>query len=259
MNKFTFMVAPYALAFQVALGIIPALAQETASDQPWTPLQVALWPPLQFPNTSCSVYGLSLGVFAVGTSENENGKKFPPGRNEADVIGLQVAGFSACSRELCGFQASIWRNIAVTIPLGLQVGCFNQCESGAGLQLALLNRANNDFTGIQVGLCNFGEGKTAWVENNHSRTGDRLASFGHHSSSNEGVTDMRGLQLGLMNKALDLYGLQCGLIWNYAEHGNGLQIGLVNIADTMTGVQIGLVNIIKENPMLFLPIINAHF
>ena len=74
-----------------------------------------------------------------------------------------------------------------------------------------------------------------------------------------GVEDMHGLQVGLVNKAADMYGIQCGLIWNHAKCARGLQLGLINSAETMEGFQVGLVNIIKESPVPFLPIINAHF
>jgi len=272
------MLAVYIMPFLATLCITPLLASETFDNPSWTSLQLALWPSLEFPNTRCTVYGLSLGLVAVGAiEEGKQAPEFPACRGEDDIVGLQIGGLFTYGRELHGLQASGWRNNAVNMPagiqvagfgnsvehdmgLGLQVCCFkNQCESGAGLQFAILNRAHNDFSGIQVGVCNFGEGKSKWVEKSRSRLGDHVTSYGHHSDSNEGVGDMRGLQLGLMNKALAMYGSQCGVIWNYAEHASGLQIGFVNIADTMTGIQIGLVNIITENPVLFLPIINAHF
>ncbi len=59
--------------------------------------------------------------------------------------------------------------------------------------------------------------------------------------------EMRGFNAGCVNY---FDGLQVGLsigIYNYAEHLNGIQIGLVNIANN------------KSKPFRVLPIVNAHF
>ena len=39
----------------------------------------------------------------------------------------------------------------------------------------------------------------------------------------------------------------------------GLQFGMINVADKMLGIQIGLVNIIYYSDLSFLPIINGYF
>jgi hypothetical protein len=70
---------------------------------------------------------------------------------------------------------------------------------------------------------------------------------------------MRGIQLGILNSAIDMRGVQCGLLWNDAKHAKGIQVGMLNTAQTMTGIQIGIVNYINESPVSCLPIINAHF
>ena len=235
-------------------------------------------PYLQIPNISCRVYGVSLGILAVGTIEDgKESPKFPACRGEDDIIGLQIGVLFAYARELSGFQVSGLENHAVNVPFGVQVAGFgnsveneiglglqlslamNDCASGAGLQMAIVNEADKNFTGVQLGLCNWGAGKSEWIESSHEVQDGRLQSHGHHSNSHQGVDDMRGLQLGLVNKASDMYGVQCGILYNRAKCVRGLQLGLINVTDSMAGIQIGLLNVIKENRVPFLPVINAHF
>jgi len=72
--------------------------------------------------------------------------------------------------------------------------------------------------------------------------GWHVLSYGRPANYHLGVDDLRGLQLGLVNRASTLYGVQCGLIWNEAKDAQGLQFGMLNTADTMTGLQVGLLN-----------------
>jgi hypothetical protein len=159
--------------------------------------------------------------------------------------GLQVAG--------------ILNYIGNDMGCGLQVAAgWNRCESGTGLQVALLNEAEKEFAGIQLGVFNFGGDLSDSIQFG-SLNPLLLISLVDYACRAPGVEDMRGLQVGLVNKASDLYGIQCGLLWNDAKCARGLQLGLINTADSMAGFQVGLVNIIKESSVPFLPIINAHF
>lgn len=290
MNGFSGRLVVYGMLFLTALNSTRATAQNKSSDEGWTPLQISLFPPMQFPNANYTVYGLSLGILQTAYSGDDI-MTAEIGRN--DIYGLQISGVMAKSKEShgvqlaglsscakghsgiqlsgganivkgtlngvqlsglwneadeipCGVQATVFANVEKgRMGFGLQLaGVINRCESaGAGLQLAVLfNEASKDFRGAQVGLFNKGKlGATTWFE--HHRIG--FTSYGQWVAANYyGVENMRGLQLGLFNKA---------------ENMKGLQIGVVNMADTMTGLQIGLVNIIKESSVPFLPIINAHF
>ena len=261
------------------LSCAPARADEVSRNALSTPLQLSLCPPVQFPDENCNVYGLSLGIIAVGIHTLDDHQRFL-GQGADDVIGLQICGLLACAREFCGIQVSGLGNNVQHAPFALQVAggfnymdhdlgfglqvcaLWNRVESGAGLQAAFVNEADDDLFGLQVGLFNWG-GRKAVKQVEFSN----ISSLGPQSIFNivrriyrqRGVDDMRGLQLGLVNKAEDMYGLQCGLLWNDAKDARGLQLGLVNVADAMTGVQIGLVNIIHESPLYGLPLINAHF
>jgi len=69
---------------------------------------------------------------------------------------------------------------------------------------------------------------------------------------------MGGVSLAIVDCAARLYGVQIG-IYNYAEMAGGLQIGIVNDCETAHGLQIGLVNVIRQSPLTWFPILNAHF
>ena len=271
----------------MTLRITPIFAQGTSSDPLKTPFAVALWPPYQLPSTCCSVYGFSLGILEGGTLEAglQEGRiqslDFSAYRGEDYIYGFQIAGLFSFAKELCGFQVSGLGNFAQDIPVGVQAaglfnyvendmgvgvqvaGIWNRYESGAGLQVAMVNAADKDFIGIQIGLCNWGDNKSGTREGfiplGLLAVPQTILGFGSRLFDQRGVEDMRGLQLGLVSKASDMYGIQCGVLWNNAKCVRGLQLGLVNIADTMTGFQVGLVNIIRDNPVPFLPIINASF
>ena len=53
-------------------------------------------------------------------------------------------------------------------------------------------------------------------------------------------------------------GVQVGII-NIADTAQGFQIGLINRAETMYGFQLGGVNAIRESELAFFPIANIGF
>jgi len=275
MNRCVVVLIALIMPSLMTAGLAPARAQELAADKLWTAFQFSVYPPLELPNETCSVYGLSLGVVLVGLHTIEENESYL-GKGSDTIIGLQICGLMSFVRELRGFQVSGFANNATTMPWGLQVagvlnyidrnmgvglqvaGGWNRCESGAGLQLAILNEADKDFAGIQAGLFNFGGN----LSDNVQLGGINpliIISLVDYICVSPGVKDMHGLQVGLVNKASDMSGIQCGLLWNDAKCARGLQLGLINRADSMAGFQVGLVNIIKESSVPFLPIINAHF
>ena len=275
MNRGVVALSAFVMTLLATLGCAPIRAEEVSAGTLYTPLQLSIYPPVELPNETCHVYGLSLGVVLVGLHTIEEHGSYL-GEGSDTVIGLQICGLLSFARELRGLQVSGFANNAKAMPWGLQVagvlnyvggdiGCglqvaggWNRCESGAGLQVAILNEADKEFAGIQAGLFNYG----GHLSENVQFMGLNplvIVSVISYVCIAPGVDEMRGLQAGLVNKAADMYGIQCGLLWNHAKCARGLQLGLVNTADSMAGFQVGLVNIIKESSVPFLPIINAHF
>ena len=105
---------------------------------------------------------------------------------------------------------------------GLEIAIGTQTQEVKGLQLALIYAQADTFKGVQYSLV---------------------------TNTNDGL----GAQLGFVNLAQEMKGLQYGFVnWTKGKM-TGLQLGFVNYTESMKGVQIGLVNIIKNNPQ-FLPV-----
>ena len=83
---------------------------------------------------------------------------------------------------------------------------YGECQEFTGLDIGIVDNARKDFTGVAIGGANI--------------VGDRLY----------------GGQLGLIN-----WNSNSATAW--ARRSSGVQLGLVNYADTFTGLQEGFVNV----------------
>lgn len=112
---------------------------------------------------------------------------------------------------------------------GIDIGLSGEVSgNAAGISCNVLDNICDDFGGLQIGgLYNRIRGDTpAAIQ----------LTFVHNR-----VNAMNGIQLGgLWNVATRFYGLQIGLI-NYAESGAGLQIGLWNQCGTIASPILGVV------------------
>jgi hypothetical protein len=150
----------------------------------------------------------ALILAATGVTESHAGQR--KGLNVALVPSVQI--FNDHS-EVKGARLNIiGDNLAMT---GLDLGLINLAdERFMGAALGLGNSVKGQATGFQGGLFNF-------------------------------AGEMRGMQLGVLNRSNKLQGLQLGFD-NYAHENNWLQIGAVNIANNRQGWQIGLMNFNME-------------
>ncbi len=117
---------------------------------------------------------------------------------------------------------------------GLDFGLVNMTQGDEhGFQLGAVNLVAKDFGGIQLGLFNREE------------------------------RYFKGLQLaGLANIVkLSGQGVQAAVFYNDAQQDmRGLQLGLVNHAGSLDGVQLGLLNFNDDTRHLgFFPFVNAAF
>jgi len=143
--------------------------------------------------------------------------------NARDVEGFQAAGVFANARRLSGFQAS---------------GVFNTASEGVeGFQgSGVFNTAAGDLDGFQ------GSGVFNTV------AGD-VEGYQGAGVFNVAGGRVSGAQMaGVANLAAgDVEGLQMAGVYNQARRVEGLQIGLVNVADDIEdGLQLGLVNIARN-------------
>ncbi len=153
-----------------------------------------------------------------------------------NVHGVQVAGFgNTVGGNTIGTQVSGLFNINRGAVQGVQAaGLFNITGETDAVQAAgAFNITKADFAGVQAaGLFNVSRGKADGVQ---------ISSLFNVA---QGKT--RSQLSGLFNVAHDVEINQISALFNAGKNVKGLQIGLINIADSTSGVPIGLLNFIKK-------------
>ncbi len=170
------------------------------------------------------------------------------------VLFIALCPFHAKAEE----QAEKWTALQVSIwepyqlfgkdrdVYGLRVNAlYGKNRNVYGLDIGTLNESG-DTTGIQMGLLvNAAKGSFTGIQ----------AAGGFNYMGGEGLW---GIQASLLGNYADgdLNGLQVGMV-NVAERVRGVQIGLVNYCQKMSGLQIGLVNIVKEGWLPYSTVLNV--
>ena len=200
----------------------------------WTPVQVSLFPPFQMLSSDSAVIGVRVNVL-MGYNARVTGLDVGTVANQVgDMHGLQVA---------IGNQAMCLGGIQVG--LANQIGCLGPPAVEAHGQ-AVQPIARAPDAGLQIGLMN---------------------SVGRMSPLSPDDTPkslFSGMQIGIVNFADDVEGIQVGALANEANEVSGLQVSLLwNQARILRGVQIGLVNStgngLLRDSLGGVPIINAAF
>lgn len=163
-----------------------------------------------------------LGGYSGGVNGAELGGLF--NIDKKDVQYLQAGGlFNIVGGNMKGVQLAGVNNTVLDSVKGLQAAGVNNHVIGkfSGLQLAgVYNHVSDSMKGLQAaGVGNFARRKVK---------GTQIA----------GVANVA-------NKEID--GVQISCVVNYAKKLKGLQIGLINIADSSDGVAIGLFNFVVVN------------
>ncbi len=127
--------------FVLALVALPRVsaAQAAESSPASTPVQLALWHPIQIFGEGVSVAGLRLSVIS--------------GVNR-DVVGLDLSGIAALTRgNQVGHQVSLYNGVEGDMS-GWQVGVFaNDVDGGVrGLQTAVAYNRAGDSIGVQLSV-----------------------------------------------------------------------------------------------------------
>jgi hypothetical protein len=162
----------------------------------FSPLSVALVPPLEFPSEEYTITGARLSL----------------------LYGKQ--------RDIYGLDFGLLGNITTGNFGGMAVsGLFNYTMGTThiiGLQFAGLVNINTNKTtviGVQLAAANYNSAESA-VEGLQFA----LANINEH-------TKIYGVEVGIYNRAQDVYGFQIGLV-NVANSLHGVQIGLLNFNKT---------------------------
>ena len=190
------------------------------------PVQVSLTPGLssQGKMSGQVVNNFSLNVlggYTAGTNGVEIGGVFNIDKKEVKYF--QAAGvFNVDGGKMKGFQVAGINNTVLDTSYGFQAAGINNLVKGkfAGFQIGgVYNHVADSVKGVQAaGVANFARRKLS---------GAQFAGVGNVS-----------------NKETD--GVQIAGVFNYSKKLRGVQIGLINIADTSAGYSIGLINIIVK-------------
>ncbi len=162
-----------------------------------------------------------LGGYTAGTNGVEIGGIFNIDKKEVKYF--QAAGvFNIVGGRVDGVQIAGVNNTVLNATSGFQVAGVNNHVSGkyAGFQLSgVYNHVADSVNGLQLaGVANFAGRKLSGVQ---------LAGVANVSN-------------------VETKGVQIAGVFNYSKHLKGLQIALINVADTSDGFSIGLINIVVK-------------
>ncbi len=176
--------------------LLSALAQADQS----TPLQVALWNPVQLFPEDDTVGGLRLNVIY--------------GRNQ-DVSGVDLGIANSTNRHAKGLHVGGLINTVDQDTTGLQIGgLLNDVgQEMRGVQVAGIANGAGDMKGVQVGiLSNYAEGDARGLQTGLVNADDKGLEGLQIGLWNTGDEDTTGVQIGLVNITETMYGGQLGLI-----------------------------------------------
>jgi hypothetical protein len=243
----------------------------------WTPLQFAVWSPVQVFDENRDVYGLRTSLF-YGRNRDIYGIDLSLFANSADdIYGLSILVFGNELLFACNFGGWTFGQQRVPNIHGIQIGggagagfilyplpifavagLVTKAGNVDGAQISLIGNHANKVRGLQIaGLGNYADkvgGIQIAVLGNYAEsdmTGLQLAVIGSKAKGigkvfqiavlgNETDGDYGGFQLGLGGSKNfgDYTGLSLGLVHNTYGHMRGYQMSvLLNIAGQLDGAQ----------------------
>jgi hypothetical protein len=155
------------------------------------------------------------------------------------VNGLEVGGLFNIDKKYVKYvQVAGLFNIVGGYVDGLQVaGIHNSVlDTVRGVQVGgISNMVKGKFSGLQVGGI-------------YNHIGDSLKGMQVGGIANFAGSKIKGVQIaGIVNFSnKEVRGMQVSGILNYTKKLRGVQIGLINIADSSDGYSIGLINIVMK-------------
>jgi hypothetical protein len=141
------------------LGALPgaSVAQPTQASGSSTPVQLALWSPIQVFDEGVSVTGLRL-ILISGVNRDVTGLDLlgVASLTQGDQTGLQLGFYDEVGGDLTGCQLGVFANDVEGRARGFQSAAIsNHAGEGVGVQFAgLLNRTGR-MRGLQISLVNW--------------------------------------------------------------------------------------------------------
>ena len=186
---------------------------------------------------AAKINGISVAGIGMQAKEAISGISYSTfaSSSEGAMSGLQFAGLALVAKgKMTGLSAA-----------GFGIDCYNKMEGinigGIGLV------SSKGMTGINIG------GFAAVSDGDV--TGINFAGFALYS-----FNDITGLNLSATISSYNTTGLSASLYHSTENSMKGISISLINYAVELYGVQIGLINIAENNPspLKVLPFINVH-
>jgi hypothetical protein len=293
-------VATVSLSMRVILALVTGVLAGgvQAAESSRTPIQLAVWNPMQISDSERSVGGFRYSLL-WGVNRDVVGLDLSTFASKAtgDVRGVQSALLAnLVIGSLEGYQFSLLLNQVNGKFSGLQLGGLNFASGGiSGVQLGILgaDTQGGHMRGIQVGMAGSFADEVTGFQGSIGMTrmtrgrGLQIGGFANAAESILGVQlaglmnvvdggdtsgpqfagianvadDVYGAQISsIVNIADDVHGAQITSIVNVARDGEGVQIAaLVNVANDMKGLQLGLLNFNKNGFLPFFPLFNFGF
>lgn len=197
---------------------------------------------------SGGIEGLEMGGFANIVKNDVNGAQMSGFANIVGgrTQGLQMAGFANVNQKSVeGIQMAGFTNVVSDSIKAIQLAGFSNIVSGSiqGVQAAgFMNLANEGVIGPQIaGFLNMSRGQIK---------GSQISGF-----YNLSVDTIDGAQFaGFMNIAAKrMQGAQISGFLNLANSLSGVQLGVINIADTLeNGTPLGFLSFIRKGGFMAL-------
>jgi len=192
-----------------------------------------------------------IGGYAAGLNGVEIGSIF--NIDKKDVQYMQAGGiFNVVGGHMLGLQVAGIHNYVLDSVTGLQAAGVLNITKGpvTGLQVAgIYNNARDTVKGVQTGgILNLGksiQGAQVGGVLNINRLTQGMQVAGVLNLAKTGMQGMQVAGVGNISHGTAA-GLQVAGLFNHADTLRGLQVAVVNVADTSAGCSIGLFNLIKK-------------
>ncbi len=244
-RKSKFLLMMVALYFYAPSSF--AQTSSAADNEDWTPFKLSLIPKkFEFPQKQ-NINGLRLGI-ASTSDDNINGIDCGLYLESTKVKGVQLDFIGGTSKlngvslggvdisgQVDGIQANLIGNWAFNSLRGAQIGAMNVATETRGAQIGAWNMGDIQ-SGAQLGIVNID-------------LTDKSGALSNPSSDQD-------------QQDRKHYLFQVGVINYTRAEPKGFQIGIINLAESLHGLQIGVINYIRVHktlPFSFSPILNFSF
>lgn len=208
------------------------------------------------------VDGVSVGLVGLAATERMRGIGIGGiGMGGGEFTGIMVGGIGLGGESMTGLAVG-GVGIGATTMRGVGAGLVGiGGEDLKGVYLGGIGVGAESFTGFGVGLVGVGGEKLKGLFAGgvgvgcETLTGVGISLFGVAGETLEGAA-----VTVVWNQFEDARWLATGAVNRARYRMTGIQIGLINVAESLHGVQLGLINFAGNNPkyLRVLPIINMH-